>query len=144
MKKMILLLGTGFVVITANAQKMKEAEVPANVKSAFTQKYPGTKAKGWEKEDGNFEVEFDNNKAEMTLVIDPNGNVLQTETEIKVSELPKAVADYCAQKYAGKRIKEVSKIVSAKGVTTYEAEIDKMDVIFDSTGKFLREEKDND
>ncbi len=144
MKKTILLLATGFIAITANAQKVKEADVPAEVKSTFTKQYPNVKAKGWEKENGNYEVEFDKDKSEMTLVIDPRGNIVATETEIKVSELSKTIADYCAKNYAGKKIKEASKIVDAKGVITYEAEIDKKDVLFDANGKFIKESADND
>ncbi len=142
MKKIFLLLVIGFAATTANAQKVKEAEVPAEVKTAFTKNYPNVKAKGWEKEDGNYEVVFDSNKNEMTLVIDPKGNVVQTETEIKVSELSKTITDYCAKNYAGKKIKEASKIVDAKGVVTYEAEIEKMDVLFDANGRFIKESKD--
>ena len=142
MKKTILLLTIGFAAITANAQKLKEAEVPAEVKAAFTKQYPNTKAKGWEKEDGNYEVEFDSNKNEMTLVIDPKGSILETETEIKVSDLSKTITDYCAKNYAGKKIKEASKIVDAKGVITYEAAIEKTDVLFDANGKFIKESKD--
>ncbi len=142
MKKIFLLLVIGFAATTANAQKVKEAEVPAEVKAAFTKNYPNVKAKGWEKEDGNYEVEFDSNKNEMTLVIDPKGNVVQTETEIKVSELSKTITDYCAKNYAGKKIKEASKIVDAKGVVTYEAEFEKMDVLFDANGRFIKESKD--
>ena len=142
MKKTFLLLAIGFTAITATAQKVKETDVPAEVKAAFTKNYPNVKAKGWEKEDGNYEVEFDSNKNEMTLVIDPKGNVVQTETEIKVSELSKIITDYCAKNYAGKKIKEASKIVDAKGVITFEAEIEKMEVLFDANGKFIKESKD--
>ncbi len=142
MKKSILLVALGLVAIAANAQKLKEADVPAEVKAAFAKQYQNTKAKGWEKEDGNYEVEFDSNKNEMTLVIDPQGSILETETEIKVSDLSKAITDYCAKNYAGKKIKEASRIVDAKGVITYEAEIEKMDVLFDANGKFIKESKD--
>lgn len=144
MKKTILLLAMGFAAITANAQKVKEADVPVAVKATFIKQCPNTKAKGWEKEDGNYEVEFDKDKSEMTLVIDPKGNVVATETEIKVSELSKTIADYCAKNYAGKKIKEATKIVDAKGVVTYEAEIEKKDVLFDANGKFIKESADND
>ena len=126
MKKAILLLAVGFIAITANAQKMKEADVPAAVKGAFTKAYPNTKAGGWEKENGNFEAAFELNKVEMSVLIDPSGNITETESEIKVSELSKTITDYCAKNYPGKKIAEASKIVDAKGVATYEAEINKM------------------
>lgn len=147
MKKTILFLAVGFTVTTATAQKMKEKDVPLAVNTAFTTKYPKTEAKSWEREKANFEVEFDYNKAEMSLLIDPNGKILETETEIKPAELPKAVTDYCTKNLAGKKIKEASKITDDKGTVTYEAEVDEADYIFDSTGAFIKKEvedkKDN-
>jgi Putative beta-lactamase-inhibitor-like, PepSY-like len=142
MKKVMVLAVAMLTMAVAHAQKVKEADVPSEVKAAFAKKYPDVKAGGWVKEDGNYEVEFDYKKAEMTLVIDPKGTVLETETEIKVSELPKTVLDYCASKYAGKKIKEASRIEGSAGEVTYEAEIEKMDVLFDANGKFLKESKD--
>ena len=142
MKKLILFAVAGALSFTANAQKVKEADVPAAVKATFTKAYPNTKAGSWEKENGNFEAEFDLNKAEMSVLIDPSGNITETETEIKVSELSKTITDYCTKNYPGKKIAEASKIVDAKGVITYEAEINKTDVLFSADGKFIKESKD--
>ena len=142
MKKTILVSALGFLAITANAQKIKETDVPAPVKAIFVKQYPAAKAKSWEKEKANYEVAFDFNKAEMSLLIDATGSILETETEIKVTELSKPIADYCLKNYAGKSIKEASKIVDAKGVITYEAEINKTDVLFDVNGKFIKETQD--
>ncbi len=141
-KSILMLLIAGFGTLTACAQKMKEADVPANVKAAFSKQYPNTKAGSWEKENGNYEAEFDMNKTEMSVLIDPSGNITETETEIKVSELSTAITDYCAKNYAGKKIAEASKIVDSKGVITYEAEINKTDVLFTADGKFIKESKD--
>jgi len=41
-----------------------------------------------------------------------------------------------------KKIKEAAKITDAKGVVTYEAEVTGKDLIFDASGKFLKEIKD--
>jgi hypothetical protein len=142
MKKAMLLFAVGFIAISACGQKLKEADVPAAVKGAFTKAYPNTKAGSWEKENGNFEAEFTFNKVEMSVMVDPSGNITETESEIKVSELSKTIADYCAKNYPGKKIAEASKIVDAKGVITYEAEINKMDVLFSADGKFIKESKD--
>ena len=142
MKKSILLLVIGFTTFSACAQKIKEAEVPTSVKSAFTKQYPAVKDVKWELEDGKYEAGFDLNKVKTSVLIDPSGNITETETKIAVSALPKTVADYCAKNYADKKIAEASKIVDAKGVITYEAEINKMDVLFDTNGKFIKESKD--
>ena len=40
------------------------------------------------------------------------------------------------------KIKKAARILKADRQIEYEAEVQKMDVLFDSNGKFLREEKD--
>jgi hypothetical protein len=144
MKKTILLLAVAFLAFTANAQKMKEAEVPALVKASFTKQYPGVTVNKWEKEKGMIEANFTQNNHEMSVLINGNGTIMETETEMKPTELMPSITKYCAEKYAGKSIKEASKIVDSKGVTTYEAEVNGMDVIFDAKGNFVKETKDND
>jgi hypothetical protein len=153
MKKIIasLLFVSAFTFVNAQENKekkekkepkMSEAEVPAAVKATFASQFPGVKAEKWEKEKGNFEVGFHKNKTEMSCLIDASGKLLETETEIPVSELPKAVSDYVAKNKPGKKIKEASKIVDASGTMTWEAEVEKMDLVFDKDGKFIKEAKD--
>lgn len=139
MKNTIMIVAFGFIGTIANAQKIKETDVPAPVKAVFAKQYPSAKAKQWEKEKANYEVAFDFNKVEMSLLIDEKGDVMETETEIKASELSKTIVDYCEKNYVGKKIAEASKIVDSKGVVTYEAEINKVDLLFDADGKFIKE-----
>ncbi len=151
MKKIFLLFTIGFAAITANAQKVKEADVPAAIKASFTRAHPTAKADKWEKEGNNYEVEFTENKIESSIEIGPNGQIYNTETEIAVSELPKGVTDYCSKNLPGKKIKEASKITDASGKISYEAEVEDADYIFDANGTFLekkiegndKKEKDN-
>ena len=117
-------------------------DVPAVVKTKFASLHPDIKKPKWEKEGANFEAEFEQNEVEMSLLFDASGNVLETETEIKVSELPKGVTDYCSKNFAGKKIKEASKIVDSKGTVTYEAEIGGADQIFDANGNFIKSQKE--
>jgi len=150
MKKIILSVIIVSGLNLANAQeakekkepKLTEAEVPAPAKAKFAALYAGVKAEKWEKENGNYEVKFHQNKTEMSILIDATGTLLETETSIEVSALPKSVSDYVAKNKPGKKIKEASKIVDAKGVMTYEAEVEKTDLIFDKDGKFVKESKD--
>ena len=144
MKRVILLIAIGFTTLTMSAQKMKEADVPAPVKAAFTKQYPTIKDAKWEMEDGKFEAGFDLNKVETSVLIDATGNIVETESGISVSALPKAVSDYCAKNCAGKKIKEASKITDASGKVTYEAEVDEADYTFDSNGNFVKKEVEAD
>ncbi len=122
------------------AQKMDAAKVPAAVKATFAKAYPKATAT-WEMEDKNYEAGFKQDGKSITVVIDTKGILLETETDIAMSDLPKAAADYLSVHYKGKKVKETAKIVKANGEVNYEAEVNKVDVIFDSKGGFLKEVK---
>lgn len=136
MKRTVLLLAIGFTTFTAYAQKMKEATLPASVKESFSKQYPGIKGAKWEKENENYEAEFINNKVETSVLYNAFGSLLETEIELKTSELPKEVSEYVAKNMAGKNVKEASKITNAKGDVTYKAQIEGSNYIFDRWGKF--------
>lgn len=140
-----LFIVTAFAGVIAFApscgQKLKESQVPAAAKTAFQKQYPGTKAT-WEKENGKYEVNFDQNGVTMSAIIDENGTIVETESDIATNELPQEVQTYVKEHYAGATIKEASKIVTSAGELTYEALVNGKDVIFDSNGKFIKEVKE--
>jgi uncharacterized membrane protein YkoI len=142
MKKNLLVVISVFVsCAVAYAQKIDVSKVPAAVKQAFVQKYPGLAAK-WEKENSNYEVNFKKDGKAMSAVIDVKGAILETETDIAVKDLPAGVESYIKTHYKGATIKEAAQIVKANGEVVYEAEVNKKDVLFDAHGKFIKEEKD--
>ncbi len=138
MKTFLFTAAFALIFGSAFAQKMKAADVPAPTKAKFTSLYPKAEGAKWEKEGANYEAEFELNEVETSAVFDATGNLVETEVEIKVSELPKAVTDYMAKNVAGSKIKEASKITDASGKITYEAEANKKDYIFDSEGTFIK------
>lgn len=146
MKKTTILLTTILSVISANAQKVSDKDVPTVVKSTLRKNYPNAKEMKWEKEKYNYEAEFEVNETDYSLLIDTSGNILETEVEIKIDELPTNVKAYISENYSGQKIKEAAKNTNNEGVVTYEAEIKGKDLIFDSNGNFIKEEteKDND
>ena len=140
MKKLILTtLAIALIGVFAFA---KGTDVPAPVKAKFASLYPTVKKAKWSKEEANFEANFEVDEVETSVVFDASGNVMETESEIKVSDLPKSVTDYCAKTWPGKKIGEAAKLVDGKGVVTYEAEISGVDQIFDANGTFLRSHKE--
>ena len=142
MKALLMIFAiTGFAY-SVNAQAIKESKVPAPVVSAFQKMYPSITDVDWSVEDGNYEAEYDMNKMEASVTFDANGNLVETEKEIDISQLPKGIAEYVSKNYGGVSIKEASEITDKKGIKTYEAEIKGKDLIFDASGKFIREEKD--
>lgn len=156
MKKTIIVLASLLTVSFAGAQDVKEADVPAAVKDAFKKQFPDVKKAEWEKEGANYEAEFDvvrvsmddpkakKQEIEKSVVYTATGELVQTEEEIAVSSLPKAVADYVTKNYAGKKISEAAKITEANGTVMYEAEVGKEDLIFDANGNFVKKEVETD
>lgn len=142
MKKLIFLLVAVASVSFANAQKISDKDVPSVVKSVLLKNYPNAKELKWEKEKGNYEVGFELAKTDYSVLIDASGNILETEIEIKMDALPANAKTYVSKNYAGQKIKEVAKITNSKGVVTYEVEVKGKDLIFDNSGKFLKEVKD--
>src|ERR1041384_885438 len=78
MKTTLITLSIVAFAFSANAQKVNEADVPAAVKAKQASLYPNAKVEKWEKEDANFEAEFDNGKVETSTLFDTNGNLLET------------------------------------------------------------------
>jgi len=141
--KNILILATILVIagLSSCTQKLKESQVPAVAKATFEKEYPNTKG-SWDKEDEGYEVEFEKDGKEMSLIIDETGKILETETMIAVNELPASILDYMNTHYKGMKVEEAARIVKANGDINYEAEIKEKDVVFDANGNFLKEEKD--
>lgn len=141
MKKLALMMVAAMITSLTFAQKLQEKDVPSPVKTAFQKNFPKVKVEKWEMEGSNFEIEFELNKTEQSVLFDAQGNLLETEVEIELNQLPKGVLEYVKANYKGKKVKEAAKITDAKGTVTYEAEIKGMDILFDITGKFIKEIK---
>jgi hypothetical protein len=71
--------------LEANAQNLKESDVPSAVKTKFSSMYSGVSNAKWEKENGKYEAEFKENGKETSVLFDANGTHVQTEIEIPVS-----------------------------------------------------------
>jgi len=140
-KRLTVAVVLGVIAMSARGQKLNESQVPAVVKIAFEKKYPSAKA-SWDKEDANYEANFKQDGKAMSAVIDKNGTIVETETDIPVRDLPQSVQDYVKKKYPGSKIEEAARIVKANGDVHYEAEVHHKDVIFDANGKFIKEAKD--
>lgn len=140
--KHVFLFSIGlFTLSCSNAQKPTKETIPASVKEAFAKKYPAAKVMEWEVEENGFEAEFKMKKVEMSANFDKDGAFMEEETEIKTSELPDSVKEYCTKTYPDHKLTEAAKIIDANGKLMYEAEMKKgkvhFDVLFDSSGNFI-------
>ncbi len=126
----------------ANAQNLKESDVPSEVKAKFSTMYPQVSNAKWEKENGKYEAEFKENGTETSVLFEANGTHVQTEVEIPVSSLPSSVSAYISKNLPGKTITEAVEITTPAGTVSYEAEVGNEDYLFDGSGKYIG--KDND
>ncbi len=141
MKKIMLFLLLAGMLQNLSGQKISASKVPAPITNAFKKQYPDVKSVTWETEKGNFEANFKRNGTATSVLYDENGNLEETEVDIKVSELPASVGTYVKAHYKS-TIKEASKITKPNGEITYEATLSNTDVIFDSNGNYLKEMKE--
>lgn len=140
--KILLLIGL-FMSVFAFGQGLK---VPAAVQDAFKKLYPNATEIKWDKEGKNeYEANFKNGETKTSIVLDKKGKLTETETVIKISELPEGIAKYVEENYKGFAIIEAARIEDNKGIITFEAEISKdkvkKDVMFDKDGKPLKKKK---
>lgn len=138
MRTIIILISFCIIASVACAQKLKEADVPQGIKESLKKMYPAAEELKWQKEDANIEAEFKVNGIETSLLFNESGILIETESVILPADLPVAAKEYIARNFPDKKTKEASKIIDAEGVTYFEAEIDKVDYIFDENGNFFR------
>ncbi|MBS1526750.1 MAG: PepSY-like domain-containing protein [Bacteroidetes bacterium] len=146
MKRIILLsvLAGGILASTSvSAQRIKKSDVPAEVLSGLSKKYPQATKVTWEKESGNFEANWGGKSGEdMSVQFTPAGQFVEEVRAIPTSSLPAGVAAYVKSRYKGARISEAGKVTDAQGKTSYEAEIKGKDMIFDENGNFVKKEEE--
>ena len=134
---LFLILGSLYV----HAQKITTAKVPIAVKAAFTNAHPGISG-SWEMEGKNYEVNYKEGGKTVSSIIDKQGTILETETEIPLTELPQAAQNYLKQHYRAAKVKEVAKIVKSNGEVEYETLINGKDLMFDANGNYKKTSKE--
>lgn len=143
MNKLILILTVVLFGISARAQNLKESDVPSQVKSKFNAMNPNVNNVRWERNDGRFEAEFDEDSLETSVYFNGDGTYIKTEKEISISLLPSKARDFVLTNHPGKNIREAEIVTNASGSISYEAEIDNIDYYFDSDGNLLRKRSDD-
>ena len=137
MKKIVLLLSIIGTSLLANAQ-----DAPRAAKESFAKKFPTAQSIKWDKEnDKEYEASFTLDGVKHSSNFSNEGIWLETETEIKITDLPQAVTTAITGKYADWKIVGASKIETASAVK-YEADIKKgktkKEVLLTADGTFSK------
>ena len=116
-------------------ENIAENTVPEAVKIAFAKLYPNVKKAKWENEDGNYEVKFYTDNADLSLVIDAKGAVQKTVARLSSKELPTAITEYMTKN--NKAIVFSAKITNAEGKIVYRVKTSNEKYIFDEKGTLI-------
>lgn len=98
-----------FLVQKADAASMDPP--PTKVETAFKEQFPSINDVKWAKGDNTFIAEFKENNSLMRVSFDTSGNVLESETEIDVKDLPEKVVLYVTTQDETAKILKAYKIV---------------------------------
>jgi hypothetical protein len=150
----VFVLTATFFSCESTKETMNLDQVPSAVQQAFADAHPNTKVK-WEAEDnGIFEAEFKMDGEEASANYSANGELMETEVEIRKKTLPASVLAAIAAQFPDHEIEEAVRITYPDGRIAYEAELEdkddkKFDAIFSADGTLLErieldEEDDKD
>jgi len=132
-------------VSAAYAQKITQDKVPAAAVSNFNKQFASATKTLWEMDEADFEVNFKTNGVEYSAKYDKQGTWLETEQEIKLSELPASVKKGLETEFPKAETEEVEKVSYPTGEAVYEMEIEKdkqkFEVQFSAEGKLLKKEE---
>lgn len=126
MKKTILLLAVaGALALQSCENNKKGVNVNAEVKEAFTAKYPGAKDVRWNTRNTYSVAEFKDNGTSASAWFDGAGTWYMTETDIPYAALPQTVqAAFKASEYGAWRVDDVDRIERQGAETVYVIEVE--------------------
>jgi len=120
------------------AQDIAAADVPSVVKNAFNRSFPKSYHVEWEQKGDTYNAEFDIDWRDHEVWISNTGAILKHKKEIRIGELPAAVAAQIKQTYNGYRADDADQYEVNKQFY-YKVELKQHDaerkVIFDRKGK---------
>ncbi len=127
---LVILIGVFGISMTID-----KTEIPKAVKEAFSKKYPTAKKVEWETEENGeeetsasmeeeYEVQFKLNGNKTTAKFKADGSWLETESELKKSDLPQMVQTAIAAQFSGYDLNEVELVETPEIAKAYEVKLE--------------------
>lgn len=134
------------VAISSCAQSKNEGEMPENISTSFKLNFPTAKKVEWRKEnDREWEAEFKMNDVKYSSNFSNAGKWLETEYQIKKSEIPANVKTVLDANFSGYDIENAEVSETVHGLS-YEFEIEvegqMYEVSIDSEGNLIKKKEE--
>jgi hypothetical protein len=128
MKNMKRILFTSLLAIAISSCNMKDQiaanQVPSVVLNAFQKQYPEAADVKWEKQNSDFEVEFERDNVEYTALINQQGDIFKIKHDATLEEIPETVLEKIKADYADYTIDDVEVLKDGEN-TYFQLEFDK-------------------
>ncbi|MDT0649358.1 PepSY-like domain-containing protein [Autumnicola edwardsiae] len=122
------ILFTSLLAITISSCNMKDQiaanQVPSVVLNAFQKQYPEAADVEWEKQNSDFEVEFERDNVEYTALINQQGDIFKIKHDASLEEIPETVLEKIKADYADYTIDDVEVLKDGEN-TYFQLELDK-------------------
>jgi hypothetical protein len=145
MKKVFVILMSAVFVITSQSVSAQLRDVPAEVTTAFAEKYPNAKNVSWSDKISSFQATFKDNGAICEARFNKDGIWKETEKAITLEQLPSSVQEaFNSSKFKEWTLRTVAKIDKNNGGSEYRIYV-KDDTIkrkylyYSEDGKLIRE-----
>ena len=109
MKTLITVLCITVSVYT-QAQKISADKIPLAVSGNFQKQFPQAEKTQWEIDEKDYEVNFHLNKVEYSAKYNSTGAWLETEQEIKITELPENIQQTIKKEFGKAEKKNLVKL----------------------------------
>lgn len=111
MRRLVLFSGLVMVLfISCDKDDAPNIDVPSIVLNSFQTEFSKAADVEWEENAGNYEVEFEIENTDYTVLLNADGDLLKWKQEMMSGELPEAVVSRLETEYADKKIDDVGKL----------------------------------
>ena len=146
MKKLLFAIAVLFISTVASAQKLTTDNVPADVLSAFKNKFSTATKTTWELDYDSYEASFSFLNTPMSALFDKDGNWLESHYYIKYQELPKEVKDSLSKQFGTVlgmyKTDDLEKVEMKDKDITYKMTVTKdskmYDMVFSEKGQIIK------
>jgi len=137
---LIILLNAAY----ADAQRIKQKNVPSIVVNALQLKFPKATEADWELVRGNYKARFEMDDIDHEVWLDYSGRLKKHMRDFDENDLPKAVKSAIQKSFGGFEVHNVERMEEGKKVH-YKMKLEKspssFQVVFDEEGRIVKKKE---